>query len=164
MLSTSSQINVHPPEYTAVPVSLLEWCWIWVQSGDPLYAAVFSLSSCHGHICPILVIFLQKAHIHCWSREEKLWSKFYFNPLIMDGFKGGATFPELKSNFHNWGAASVMMSTTIAAAKFMNFGCFLPRLLCEQPLPSLVDTRSLLGALRFWWPYLDPQLLHFSPC
>jgi len=22
----------------------------------------------------------------------------------------------------------------------------------------------LLGALRFWQPYLDPQLLHFSPC
>ena len=105
--------------------------------------------------------FAKNAHT-LLKREEKLWSKFYLNPLIMDGFKGGVTFPELKSNFHNWGAASVMMSTTIAAAKFMNFGCFLPRLLCEQPLPSLVDTRSLLGALRFWWPYFDPQLLHFS--
>ena len=33
------------------------------QCGDPLYAAVFSLSSCHGHIWPNLVnFFLQKAH------------------------------------------------------------------------------------------------------
>ena len=31
-------------------VSLLMWCWDWVQGGDPLYAAVFCLSSCHGHM------------------------------------------------------------------------------------------------------------------
>ena len=47
----------------AVPISLMEWCWDWVQGGDPIYAAVFSLSSCHGHIWPNLVnFFLQKAH------------------------------------------------------------------------------------------------------
>ena len=37
--------------------------WDWVQGGDPLYAAVFSLSSWHGHIWPMLVIFFCKKRI-----------------------------------------------------------------------------------------------------
>ena len=34
--------------------------WNRVQGGDTLYVAVFSLSSCHGHIWPIFVNFLCK--------------------------------------------------------------------------------------------------------
>ena len=46
--------------YIAVTVSLLEWWWDWVQGGDPLYAAVFSLSSCWGLGWSFLTNFFAK--------------------------------------------------------------------------------------------------------
>ena len=68
--------------YIAIPVSLLEWCWDWIQGGNPIYAAVFCLSSCHGHICPILVKLFAKSacHIHCQSRE-KMVAQILSTPL-----------------------------------------------------------------------------------
>ena len=45
--------------------------WDWVQVGDPQDVAVFSLSSCHNHIWPILVNFLQKAHATYFAEAEE---------------------------------------------------------------------------------------------
>ena len=46
--------------------------WEWVQGGDPIYVAVFSLSSCHGHIWQNLVIFFCKKRIpHILPRQRK---------------------------------------------------------------------------------------------
>ena len=79
----------------------------WVQGGDPLYTAVFSVSSCHCHICPILVIFCKKCMpriLQSWSK--KFGSKYYSNHL------------KLRVSFQNWGQSSVMKPHAIAAEAF----------------------------------------------
>ena len=92
--------------------------WNWVQGGDTLYVAVFSLSSCHGHIWQNLVNFLQKAHAtYIALAEEKNWSpNIILTPSNRVVFKRGVTFLELRATFKNWGPASVMKPLASAAA------------------------------------------------
>ena len=62
--------------------------WDWGHGGDPLYAPVFSLSSCHGHICPILVKLFAKTHaVYIAEREDNIYCrnwgpKFILTPQI----------------------------------------------------------------------------------
>ena len=72
-------LNQQIIKFIAVPISLLEWCWDWVQGGDwwtPI-PTVFSLSSYHSHIWPILVNFFSSkstCHTHgrCGERQKTL--------------------------------------------------------------------------------------------
>ena len=83
-------LNQQIIKFIAVPISLLEWCWDWVQGGEPLYAAAFSLSSCHSHIWPIFVnFFLQKAHATYIDEAEKDQK---INPSNQVVFKDNFTF------------------------------------------------------------------------
>ena len=93
--------------------------WNWVQGGDSLYAALFSLSNCQVRIWPILIIFLKKGHAtYITEAEEKTWSqKFILTPWNRVFLKASVTFPELRGTFQNWGPASVMMPLAIAAAE-----------------------------------------------
>ena len=90
--------------------------WNWVQGGDSLYAALFSLSNCQVRIWPILIIFLKKGHAtYITEAEEKTWSqKFILTPWNRVFLKASVTFPELRGTFQNWGPASVMKPPAIA--------------------------------------------------
>ena len=76
--------------------------WNWVQGGDTLYVAVFSLSSCHGHIWQNLVNFFAKSacHIYCRGGGEKLGSKYHSNP------QNRVFFLWVVSLCQNWGPLS----------------------------------------------------------
>ena len=63
--------------YIAVPVSLLEWWWDWVKGGDPLYAAVFSLSSCWGLGWSFLTNLFAKLKLYVYEEcVEKVLGRF----------------------------------------------------------------------------------------
>ena len=135
--------------------------WDWEQCGDSLYAAVFSLSSCHGHICPILIKLFAKSacRINCRSGGKKLGSEIYFNPSNREVFKG--SFPELKGTFQNWEPASATKPLVIAAADdcqgnvtrlFQNWG---PSLDSGKPPPTRWSRQRANDRYK---DYLDGQL------
>ena len=47
--------------------------------------------------------------------------------------------------------------------RFCKFWSFFTKTKSKRTLPSLVESRFLLGKLWFWYPYFGPQLLPFSP-
>ena len=90
--------------------------WDWVQGGDPLYAAVFSLSSCHsqfGHF-----FFAKSAgHIYYQSRRKKIGVQILFWPPQIGWFLRAMSLSQnWGSFFQNWGPASVMKPLAFAAA------------------------------------------------
>ena len=74
--------------------------WDWVQGGDPLHATVFSLSSCHCHIWPILVYFSfvkSTCHMYCPSKGKKIGVQNLFQPPQIEWFLRAVSL------FHNCG-------------------------------------------------------------
>ena len=65
-------------------------CWNDAETGYrmviPIYVAVFSLSSCHGHIWILVNYFAKKRMLYTLpTQRKKMLSKIYLNPLKLGG-------------------------------------------------------------------------------
>ena len=124
--------------------------WDWVQGGDPLYAAVFSLSSCHGHIWPIWVnFFCKKRMTHILPRwRDKIGVQILFQPPQIGWFLRALSL------FKNWGSFS-----KIGRGIFLQIKGQPSKL---EKRPSLKVT-GYFGAKTLWnWPKFFHTLLTYT--